>query len=71
MHCLTQNAEVQTQVKSTVEATIIGRVLIAWFNDCILGKSGQIANPRIAMVNPVPYMYMYYSIPASVCLRIY
>ena len=26
----------------------VGRVLIVWFNDCILGKSGQIANPIIA-----------------------
>ena len=40
----------------------IGRVLIAWFNDCILGKSGQIANLIIAMVDPVPY----YSIRAHV-----
>ena len=29
--------------------------LIAWFNDCVLVKSGQIANPIIAMVNPVLY----------------
>ena len=36
----------------------VGRVLIAWFNDCILGKSGQIANPIIAMVDPVPYYSM-------------
>ena len=45
----------------------VGRVLIAWFNDCVLGKSGQIANPIIAMVDPVPY----YSIRACLCLRIY
>ena len=25
----------------------VGRVLIAWFNDCVLGKSGQIVNPII------------------------
>ena len=32
----------------------IGLVLIVWFiiNDCILVKSGQIANPIIATVNP-------------------
>ena len=45
----------------------VGRFLIAWFNDCVLGKSGQIANPIIAMVDPVPY----YSIRARLCLRIY
>ena len=33
----------------------IGRVVIAWFNDRILGKSGQISNPIIAMVDPLPY----------------
>ena len=33
----------------------IGRFLIVWFNDCVLGKSGQIANPIIAMVDPVLY----------------
>ena len=42
-------------------------VLIAWFNDCILGKSGQIANPTIVKVDPVPY----YSIRTHLCLRIY
>ena len=36
-------------------SSTIGRVLIAWFNDCVLRKSGQIANPIIAMVDPVPY----------------
>ena len=34
----------------------VGRVLIARFNDCILGQSGQIANPIIAMVDPIPYI---------------
>ena len=33
----------------------VGRVLIAWFNDYVLGKSGQIANPIIAMVDPILY----------------
>ena len=37
----------------------IGRFLIAWFNECVLGKSGQIANPIIAMVDPVLYAYVY------------
>ena len=37
-----------------------------WFNDCVLGKSGQIVNPLIAMVDPVPY----YSVQAGLCLRI-
>ena len=46
----------------------VGRVLvIAWFNDCVLGRSGRIANPIIAMIDPVPY----YSIHARLCLRIY
>ena len=36
----------------------IGRFLIAWFNECVLGKSGQIANPIIAMVDPVLYAYV-------------
>ena len=30
----------------------IGRFLIVWFNE---GKLGQIMNPIIAMVNPIPY----------------
>ena len=33
----------------------VGRSLIAWFNDCDLGKSGQTANPIIVNINPVPY----------------
>ena len=45
----------------------VGQFLITWFNDCVLGKSGQIANPIVAKVNPVPY----YSIRAYLCLRIY
>ena len=44
----------------------IGRVLIAQFNNYILVKSGQIANPIIAMDEPVPYC----SIRAGLCLRI-
>ena len=36
--------------------TTVERVLIAWFNDCVL--SMQIANPIIAMVDSV----LYYSI---------
>ena len=34
----------------------IGRVLIAWFNDYVLGRSGQIANPIIA----TPYRIIVY-----------
>ena len=37
----------------------VGRVLIAWFNDCVLGRSGQIANPIIAMIDLVPYTRMF------------
>ena len=33
----------------------IGRILIAWFNDCSFGFSGQIANLMIVMVDPIPY----------------
>ena len=29
--------------------------MIAWFNNCILGKSGLIVNPIIAKVYPIPY----------------
>ena len=36
-------------------------------NDCVLVKIGQIANPIIAMDDPVPYC----SIRARLCLRIY
>ena len=42
----------------------IGWVLNALFNDCVLGKSGQIANPMIAKVDPIPY----YEIHAHLCL---
>ena len=43
--------------------TTVERVLIAWFNDCVLGRSGQIANPIIAMVDPV----LYYSTHTRLC----
>ena len=45
----------------------VGLVLIAWFNNYVLVKSGQIANPIIAVVDPVPYC----SIRTHFCLRIY
>ena len=57
----------QDQKNSRYTVITVGRVLIAWFNDCALGKSGQIANPIIAMVDPVPC----YSVRARLCLRIY
>ena len=47
-------------------ANTVGRVLIAWLNACVLGKSGQIANPIIARVDSV----LYYCICARLCLRI-
>ena len=40
----------------------IGRILIVWFNDCIVGKSGQITNPIITMATPyhiIVYMHVY------------
>ena len=40
---------------SIVHNTAVGRFLIAWFNDCVLGKSGQIATPIITKIEPVPY----------------
>ena len=33
----------------------VGRFLVALFNDCVLGKSGQIANPTIVIVDPTLY----------------
>ena len=33
----------------------IRQVLIVRFNDCVLGNSGQHANPIIAKVDPIPY----------------
>ena len=35
-----------------INCTTVGLFLIAWFNDWVLGKSGQIANPVIANVDP-------------------
>ena len=29
--------------------------MVVWFNDCVFGLSGQMANLTIAMVDPVPY----------------
>ena len=48
------------------EKITVERVLIAWFNDCVLPWSSQIANLIIALIDPVPY----YRIRASLCLRI-
>ena len=46
----------KTQVKMPIT---IGRILIVWFIDCVLGKSGQIANPIVVMVDPIPvYMHI-------------
>ena len=42
------------EVMLRFRCTYCRTVLIAWFNDCILEKSGQIANPIIAKVDPVP-----------------
>ena len=43
------------------KVTFVGRVLIGWFNDRIQGRSGQIANPIIAMVDPVLYYSIVYA----------
>ena len=34
-------------------------VLITWFNDCILGKSGQIANQRSIPYHIIVYTHIY------------
>ena len=39
----------------------VGLVLIARFKNCVQVKSGQIVNPIIAIVDPVPY--------SSICAR--
>ena len=41
-------------IAQTISNTV-GLVLIVWFNNCVLRKSGLIANPIIAIVDPVPY----------------
>ena len=33
----------------------VGWFLVMWFNNCILGKSGQIVDPLIAEFNPIQY----------------
>ena len=37
----------------------LGWFLIEWFDDCVLGKSGQIVNPIIA--NVAPYRIIVYA----------
>ena len=65
--CVSCQAKTMKPNKPSARTNTVGRVLTAWFNDCVLGKSGQIANPIIAMVDPV----LCYSICAHLCLRIY
>ena len=48
---------------NSVGYNTVGQFLIAWFNDCVLGKSGQIVNPIICEGQPLPY----YSIHACFC----
>ena len=50
-----------------LEANTVGQFSITWFNNCVLGNSGQITNPIIVKVDPIPY----YSIRVHSCLRIY
>ena len=38
-----------------VTSYTVGHVLIVYFNNYVLVKSGQITNPIIAMDDPVPY----------------
>ena len=58
-YCFLQSCTSCTPVGATY-----GRVLNAWFNDCVVGKSGQGMNPIIVNVDPVPYN----SICACLCL---
>ena len=51
-------------IKNMYISITMGRVLIVWFNNYVLVKSGQIVNPIIAIV---PYC----SIRVRLCLRIY
>ena len=38
----------------------VGRVSITWFNDCILGKLGQIANPQWStLYHIIVYAHVY------------
>ena len=48
-------------VHTMVRRNTIGQFLIVWFNDYVFGKSNQITNPIIAMVNPVLYYSIYYA----------
>ena len=52
-------------LSGTNSTIYIGQVLIAPFNDCVLVKPGQIANPIIVMNDPIPYC----SIRARLCLQ--
>ena len=38
-----------------IQSYTYSRIVIVWFNDCVLDKSGQIANPMTVIVNPIPY----------------
>ena len=44
---------------SDTKYNTVGRILIAWCNDWVLDKSGQIMNPIIVMVDPIPYYSIY------------
>ena len=39
--------------------TTVGWVLIAWFNDCVLGKSGQITIMNIDPVRIIVHEHVY------------
>ena len=60
LNAIESNAKtVEGEFKTTNQVkqcyTTIGQLFIAWFNDCILGKSRQIVNPIIVKVDPVLY----------------
>ena len=42
-----------------IQLHTVERVLIAWFNDYVIGYSGQIANQTIVIVDPVLYTIQY------------
>ena len=70
LHCMAVNIQIAkihvnfTNVLNNSILYTVGRVLNAWFNDYVVGKSGQSTNPIITNVDPIPYS----SICARLCL---
>ena len=46
--CASQVADLAiAQASSVIQGPTVGRVSNVWFNDCVVGKSGQSTNPII------------------------